>query len=188
MKKTAILIVLSLAVAGCNNSAQTATDAPPPATQQSNANLTAQRTGNMMTVSSHSEKSPTPASAPRAANSAVPSSSSSSAGNSPMAKGIDVTEMTAAIEKAEKAYKAKADDEKAKNALAEAYFVRAFALTEAAQYRAALGDFRKGLKLNAEAPEARKMHDQIISIFQSINRDPPKEGEEPAPIPFKKTS
>lgn len=105
-----------------------------------------------------------------------------------MAKAIDVTEMTADIEKAEKAYKAKTSDEKTKNALAETYFVRAFALTEAAQYRAALGDFRKGLKLNPSAKEAKEMHDRIISIFQSINREPPKEGEEPLPLPFKKTT
>jgi hypothetical protein len=31
------------------------------------------------------------------------------------------------------------------------------------------------------------MHDQIISIFASIKREPPKEGEEPAPMPFVKS-
>lgn len=101
-----------------------------------------------------------------------------------MAKAIDVSQMTAAIEKADKEAKAKPNDAKAKNALAEAYFVRAFALTEAAQYRSALGDFRKGLKLNPNNEDAKQMHDQIISIFQSIGREPPKEGEEPPPMPI----
>ncbi|MEJ7701898.1 MAG: hypothetical protein WKF71_19980 [Pyrinomonadaceae bacterium] len=68
--------------------------------------------------------------------------------------------------------------------MAKALFVRAFALTEAAQYRAALGDFRKGLKLSPNDQAAQKMHDEIIRIFESINREPPKEGEEPKPLPF----
>lgn len=103
-----------------------------------------------------------------------------------MERPIDVNETTANIEKAEKAYKAKSGDAKLRDALAETYFQRAFALTEAAQYRAALGDFRKGLKLNPNAEEAKKMHDRILEIFKSINREPPKEGEEPAPLPFDK--
>lgn len=103
-----------------------------------------------------------------------------------MARAIDVSEMTAAIEKADKTYQAKPNDAKLKSALAEAYFARAFALTDAAQYRAALGDFRKGLKLDPNNAEAKSMHDQIINIFKSINREPPKEGEEPAPMPFDK--
>lgn len=100
-----------------------------------------------------------------------------------MARPVDVSEMTADIEKSDKAYKAKPSDEKLKKELSEAYFKRAFALTEVAQYRAALGDFRKGLKLNPNDKAAKDMHDQIISIFQSIGREPPKEGEEPPPMP-----
>jgi tetratricopeptide (TPR) repeat protein len=110
----------------------------------------------------------------------------SSETSSPNAQAIDVSEMTSSIEKAQKEYKAKPDDAKAKQALAAAYFERAFALTKAAQYRPALGDFRKGLKLNPDDKEAKEMHDQIISIFESMGRTPPKEGEEPAPLPFKK--
>ena len=102
-----------------------------------------------------------------------------------MSKPVDVTAMTAKIEKADKDLKAKPEDEKLKKALADAYFERAFALTKAAQYRAALGDFRKGLKLDPDNKEAQSMHDQIIEIFKSIGREPPKEGEEPAPLPLK---
>jgi len=102
-----------------------------------------------------------------------------------MAKPIDVSQMTADVEKAEKSFKQNQKDEKAKENLTKAYFVRAFALTEAAQYRAALGDFRKGLKLRPNDAEAKAMHDRIIDIFQSIGREPPKEGEEPPPLAFK---
>lgn len=105
-----------------------------------------------------------------------------------MQKPVDVSELTADIEKAEKEYKAKPNDTKAKEALATAYFGRAFVLTKAAQYRAALGDFRKGLKLNPDDKEAKAMHDQIISIFKSIGREPPKEGEEPPPMPVEKSN
>jgi tetratricopeptide (TPR) repeat protein len=103
---------------------------------------------------------------------------------SPMAKAVDVAEMTANIEKAEKEYKAKPTDAKAKEALAEAYFKRAIALRAAAQYSAALGDFRKGLKLNPNNPEAKGMHDEIVKIYQSMGREVPKEGEEKKPMPI----
>ena len=92
--------------------------------------------------------------------------------------------MTEAVEKAEKEFKAKPKDEKAKSALASAYFVRAFALTDASQYSAALGDFRKGLKLNPDDKEAKEMHDQIIGIYKSMGREAPKEGEEKTPMPM----
>lgn len=105
---------------------------------------------------------------------------------SPMARPIDVSEMTAEIEKAKAAYEKNPKDKKAQERLAQAYFKRAFALTEAAQYRAALGDFRKGLKLKPDDKDAKAMHDRILSIFASLKREPPKEGEEPPPLPFNK--
>ncbi len=134
-----------------------------------------------MVVSSHS--SDAAKSAP--AQPSKTDSNASSSGSSPMSKAVDVNQMTADIEKAEKSFKQNQNEQKAKDNLAEAYFVRAFALTKAAQYRAALGDFRKGLKLNPNNADAKAMHDQIIDIFESINREPPKEGEEPPPLPIK---
>lgn len=174
MKKALIIGFLSVALAACSNSAQTLTQ------NANNTNAATQRNTDSLVVSSHStDKTPT---ANKPAQNGAPRPQT----ESPMAKPIDVSEMTAAIEKAEKDYKAKETDAKAKEKLAEAYFARAFALTEAAQYRAALGDFRKGLKLKPDNEDAKKMHDRIISIFQSINREPPKEGEEPPPMPFNK--
>ena len=173
MKKIVILSLSALIFAACSGGANqpnavtnrpTAnTSVPPPASQN-----------NSLVVSSH-QTDKTALSNP---------SADQSSSTSPMSKPVDVSEMTAKIEKAEKEYKAKPDDEKKKN-LAAAYFERAFALTKAAQYRAALGDFRKGLKLNPDDKEAASMHDQIIDIFKSIGREPPKEGEEPPPMPIK---
>ncbi|MGI8639000.1 MAG: hypothetical protein ACR2MG_03510 [Pyrinomonadaceae bacterium] len=170
MKKLLSLSFLAFVAVGCQSTAQQTVD----------TNAAVQKPNNSETVSSHSvsgENLKPPSSAPN----------NSSGESSPMAKPIDVSEMTAAVEKAEKIYEEKQKDEKAKENLSRAYFVRAFALTEAAQYRAALGDFRKGLKLNPNDREAKNMHDEIIRIFKSINREPPKEGEEPAPMPIKKT-
>jgi tetratricopeptide (TPR) repeat protein len=169
MKKTLIIGFLAIGLTGCADQTRQ------PAGQTANTNISAQRSSDSLTVSSHSTEK----------TAKTPDSAASS--NSPMAKAIDVSEMTTDIEKAEKNYKAKSNDEKAKDELARAYFVRAFALTEAAQYRAALGDFRKGLKLKPNDEKAKDMHDQIIDIFKSIGREPPKEGEEPPPAPINKS-
>ena len=135
MKQTIILGFIIISLMGCNSS-------QPVANTNTNVSSNMKKTDDL-TVSSHSSEKPT------SANSASNSSSS------PMAKAVDVSEMTTAIEKADKELKAKPKDEKAKQSLATAYFKRAFALTEAAQYRAALGDFRKGLKLNPDDKEAK---------------------------------
>ncbi|HEX8249745.1 MAG TPA: hypothetical protein VF599_16320 [Pyrinomonadaceae bacterium] len=175
MKKALVTGFLAFGVAACGNPAQVAT--PPNA---NNTNVSIRQNANSLVTSSHSPDKTQGAS--NAAQNGAPKTQT----ESPMAKAIDVSAFTADIEKAEKDYKAKQTDAKAKETLAQAYFTRAFALTEAAQYRAALGDFRKGLKLDSANKDARAMHDRILSIFQSINREPPKEGEEPPPMPFNK--
>lgn len=183
MKKAVITGFLALALSACSNSAQVATQ------NANNANNATDRNANSLVVSSHSTgKTPSGGSTGDTTNPATAQSGAQKTQQteSPMAKPIDASEMTAAVEKAEKDYKARATDAKAKEKLSEAYFTRAFALTEAAQYRAALGDFRKGLKLNPNHADAKAMHDRIISIFRSINREPPAEGEEPPPMPFNK--
>lgn len=103
-------------------------------------------------------------------------------------EAIDIAKFDGVIAEAEKASKAKPNDQALKGVLADAYFDRAFALTEppARQYAAALGDYRRALKLNPNHEEAQKWIDQIVTIFRSLGKEPPKEGEEPAPLPFKK--
>lgn len=164
MKKILIISLFALIAGGCGNSATV---------QQTNTNTVSNsttRSGEQLIVTSHTTEKPT---------------ANKPSGGSPMEKAVDVKDLTEKIEKADKDYKAKPNDAKAKEALATAYFGRAFVLTKAAQYKSALGDFRKGLKLNPDDKEAKEMHDQIVNIFQSMNRELPKEGEEPPPIEVK---
>lgn len=162
MKKTIIISLSAVFLVGCGNSPQpvanTATPAP-----------TAASNTDGLVVRGHKTDTQTA------------SNSSSQTGGSPMQKPADVDAQTAAIEKADKALKAKPTDESLKKALAKAYFDRAFILTNAAQYSAALGDFRKGLKLDPSDTKAKGMHDQIIEIYGMVGKQAPKEGEEQAP-------
>lgn len=81
---------------------------------------------------------------------------------------------------------AKADKSGDKKALSQAYQKRADALTKARQYAAALGDYRKALKADPSNADAKNWIDQITMVYDSMNREAPKEGEEPPPLPFKK--
>jgi tetratricopeptide (TPR) repeat protein len=99
---------------------------------------------------------------------------------------IDTKELDAAIMAAEKDLKGKPSDPGAKRALAAAFFKRASALTEARQYASALGDYRRAVKLDPNNDEAKEWIDRIVSIYSSINKESPKEGEEPPPLPYSK--
>ena len=174
MNKFLILSFAALISIGCNSTANQTTTANTNVAVQA-SNIQPSKDSTVVSSHSHDAEKPVP---PMTATTDKPATST----GSPMAQPIDVAAMTADIEKAEKDL---AKNPNAKEELAKAYFVRATALTGAAQYRAALGDYRKGLKLNPKDEDAKAMHDQIISIFQSINREPPKEGEEPKPLPVK---
>jgi tetratricopeptide (TPR) repeat protein len=111
-----------------------------------------------------------------------PPASTQPAGNpgpGPTGDPIDATKLDADIDKAEKAHAAKPNDVKTTKALGDAYLARAQALTEARQYRAALGDYRKTLKYDPTNEEATSMSNQIISIMQQMGREVPAEGQEP---------
>ena len=99
---------------------------------------------------------------------------------------IDTTKFDKAIADAEKNQKAKPADVSLKQALAQAYFERGFALTESRQYASALGDYRRALKLDANHEESKKWMDQILSIYEMLKKEAPKEGEEPPPLAYKK--
>ncbi len=176
MKKIVLIISVaaSLGLAGCSNAPQSAQ------TVNSNTAIVTNSNNALLVASSRSAQGTNPS----ANNAAKPAENSPTATG--QARAIDTSGFDAEIAKAEKEYKQKSKDETAQKNLAEAYAARGFALTEAAQYRAALGDLRKCLKLDPTNKEAQQMHDQIVSIFKSLNREPPKEGEEPAPLPFKK--
>jgi hypothetical protein len=162
MKRITIALLAAAFVASCGNTPQPVSNtntaaAPTPASNTNSLVITGHRT------------------------TSTPAPNSGSTGGSPMQKPVDVDAQTAAIEKADKALKAKPNDEAAKKELAKAYFDRAFLLTNAAQYSAALGDFRKGLKLDPGDAKAKDMHDQIIEIYGMVGKEAPKEGEELKP-------
>ena len=99
---------------------------------------------------------------------------------------IDTKELDASVASAEKAQSSKPADAAAKKALAAAYLKRAVALTDARQYASALGDYRRTLKYDPSNAEAKDWIERIVSIYDSINRESPKEGEEPPPLPMGK--
>lgn len=107
-------------------------------------------------------------------------------GGGVLGRPIDTAAFDEKINKAQKDQKAKPADAKVASSLAEAYFERAFALTEAQQYAAALGDYRRALKLDPNHAESKKWIDQIVGIYEMMKKPAPAEGEEPEPLPFKK--
>jgi len=98
---------------------------------------------------------------------------------------IDTKTFDADIASADKALKSKPNDEALKKALAEAYYKRAVALTEARQYASALGDYRRTLKYDSNNAQAKQWVDQMVSIYDGMGRESPPEGQEPPPLPYK---
>ena len=165
--KQILAIVPTLFFLACNN-------APPVANSERTINA-AQQTNEARSVLAHSGENQTPK--PVADN---PGGKRAASGDP-----IDTSKFDSAIADAERKMKLKPDDE-SKKALANAYFERGVALTEARQYASALGDYRRALKLDPGHAESQKWIDQIVSIYQMLKKDAPKEGSEPPPLPFKK--
>lgn len=101
---------------------------------------------------------------------------------------IDTAKFDGTIAEFEKTHKAKPSDETVKKNLAQAYFDRGVALTDARQYASALGDYRRALKLDPTHKEAEKWVMEISRIFVGLKKEVPKEGQEPPPLPFKKAA
>lgn len=155
-------VILATVALGCSGSS-----APVATTNSASAK-------DPLSVSSHS--SPTPQAAAPADNTAGSKTRWTQGGDA-----IDSTAFDAAIAKAEKELKASPSSTEKKTALGVAYAARGTALTEARQYASALGDFRRALRYDPSNAAAKMTMDEIISIYESMNRDYPKEGEEPEP-------
>jgi tetratricopeptide (TPR) repeat protein len=186
MKKILIFIVLSLFFIGCGSSGPEISEKP---IEQKKSSET--KNGQPETVAAHTLDKENDAKA-------MPTVPKSEADKVDMVKSpdkktkwtrsgnpIDTSKFDEDVKKAEKDFKAKSNDETAKKNLSEAYTKRGVALTEARQYAAAIGDYRKALKYNPENAEAKKWIATITNIYKSINREVPKEGEEPKPLEFK---
>ena len=166
--KTLILLIAAAAMAGCTN-------APQPIVQNSNSTAPANERSQTAIAHGPDERQPP------AGNSTGGASKWTQSGDP-----VDTTAFDATIAKAEKAVADKPDDAAAKKALSEFYIARANALTEARQYAAALGDYRRTLKYDPANQDAKDWMTQILQIYQSMGRSAPAEGEEPKPLPFKK--
>lgn len=164
--KVILIFAAVLFAFGCN------TNRPVP--QNSNTATTNSSPEKAQTAIAHSSENKMPSGAP-------PAGSKWTQSGDP----FDTTELDAAITSAEKALSGKPADEKLKLALGAAFLKRATALTEKRQYASALGDYRRTLKYDPSNAEAKQWIEQIMSIYKSINRSYPAEGEEPPPLPFK---
>lgn len=172
LKKIAILSFSAFVLIGCGNAA--------------NTNVSMQTSDNSIIVSGHSQsQNSNLTSAPQTSATVVPKSETRTKWKQD-GNPIDTSAFDAEIAKAQKDLKPNAKDEAAKKSLAEAFLKRGVALTDARQYASALGDYRRALKYDAGNEEAKKWIEEILGIYAMLNRDYPKEGEEPPPLPFKK--
>jgi tetratricopeptide (TPR) repeat protein len=174
--KFVVIISITIFAFGCGNNA-----AP---VQNTNTASQPQRAEKLQSTTVHTtEGQATPPVANEDAAAAADSAKGGkfSAGGNP----IDTTELDKAVAEAEKRLKANPKDAVSKAGAVEAYFKRGFALTDARQYAAALGDYRKALKLDPAHEESLKWQKQIIGIYEMMKKEYPKPGEEPSPLPWK---
>src|SRR6187431_1093892 len=142
----------------------------PQATSNANASLRAEK---LQDTTVHTTENQSPA-------------NSNSAKWTQSGEPIDTAKFDKAIADAEKGAKTEPSGEAAQKALAQAYFERGFALTQARQYASAMGDYRRALKYDPDHAESKEWIDQILSIYTMLKKSPPKEGEEPPALKVKK--
>ncbi len=183
MKKIFILAILSAFLIGCGNSAPEVSEQPIDKKNTTIASKDKPETVAAHTLDKEKDAKAIPTSDPNKPPMVKKSNEKTSWTRS--GDPIDTTKFDADVEKAEKELKAKPNDETTKKNLSEAYTKRGVALTEARQYAAAIGDYRKALKYDSDNAEAKKWIGTITNIYKSMNREVPKEGEEPKPLEFK---
>ncbi len=166
MKKIAILLGLAM-IAACTN-------APQPIVQ---SNTTATKTEKTEAVTAHTTENEQPK---------IPAKSAEKTKWSQSGDPVDTTVYDGEVEKAQNALKAKPTNPVLIASMASAYFNRAEALTSARQYASALGDYRRALKYDPTRSDAKEWIEKIVMIYDGLNKEYPKEGEEPPALPFKK--
>lgn len=95
--------------------------------------------------------------------------------------GMATPELDAKIEKAEAKAKAKGAGDADKKAAAAAFVERGDVYYSAQQpslYKFALGDFRRALRYDPQNQEARQKMDQLVSIYNSMGRPVPTNGQD----------
>lgn len=147
-----------------------------PTAANQNATSTNQTTvANTQSSSNNSSaRSPSVAASPKVA---TPQAATSGGG-----EFVDTSRYDAEIKRLEEKARKKTPDQATRLALAKVYTDRGDALTGVRQYRAALGDYRRALRLDPNDEQARQMSGTIIGILKSMGRDVPPEGQEPSPL------
>lgn len=181
MKKIAILNLLLLVSIGCNTAPTTNVQQNTAVVQNTNANQLSSGASDLTSVSSHSQDKKTEQ-MPNAGNQNSGDKTKWTQSGNP----IDTTDFDTEIKNVQDKMKANPKDEALKTLLADAYVKRGMALTDARQYASALGDYRKAQKLDPTNETAKQWIGQIIGIYNGLNKDFPKEGQEPPALPFSK--
>ncbi|HEX8129538.1 MAG TPA: tetratricopeptide repeat protein [Pyrinomonadaceae bacterium] len=166
----------ALAAAGCGSQSNTNNAVGAANGNASSASRPAQNAG-IPPVSSAHGGSP-------AGGGATTTTAPAAGGNSGSTKpgGIDTAALDAKIEKAEAKAKASGATQADKLAAASAYLERGNLYRDAGQpalYKFALGDYRHALRYQPDNAEAREKMNEIVSIYQSMGRPVPDNGNEP---------
>jgi hypothetical protein len=110
----------------------------------------------------------------------VPPTTTAPAANNSAKPGIDTAALDTKIERAEA--KAKGGQQADKLAAAAALVERGNVYRDAGQpslYKFALGDYRRALRYQPDNAEAREKMEEIVSIYQSMGRPVPENGNDP---------
>jgi hypothetical protein len=176
MKKFALIITLvscALALTACGaNPAPTSSAPPANSNNATNVKPPTSSENNVPLATGHSATQPA-AKTDAPANNAAPSAEEEAVIPKPLQEKVKQAET-----KAKAANATPAD----KVAAAKAFIERGNVFYEAGQprlYKYALRDFRLAAKLDPTNAEASGKRDQIIQIYQSMNRPVPTLGEEP---------
>ena len=170
MKKLLIVISSGIFALGCGNATR-------PVAENVNTSTVASTPERSQTAIAHSLENQQP---PTDANTTGKSKWKQSG------DPIDTKAFDAAIASAELNLRKKPDDAAAKKTLSDAYYKRGVALTDVRQYASALGDYRKAVKYDSGNADAKGWIEKITMIYDSMNRESPKEGEEPPPLQLNK--
>lgn len=113
----------------------------------------------------------------------TPPAASAQAPRNPHAAQVGTRELDLRIARAEAKLAAANASDADRAAAAEAYLARGnvyYAAGAPSLYRFALGDYRRALRYQSGLSEAREKAEQITSIYESMGRPVPTNGDEPA--------
>jgi hypothetical protein len=168
----------NLALALACGAALFASGCSTPTATNTNTNNSATATSNQSSRTSNAALPPV--SSAHGDNAPVAPPATTAAPNSSAKPGLDTAALDTKIERAEA--KAKGGAQADKLAAAAALVERGNLYRDAGQpalYKFALGDYRRALRYQPDNTEAREKMNEIVSIYQSMGRPVPENGNEP---------